>query len=63
MKILVAEDDPVALEMLEGLLAKWGHEVLTTRDGKEAERLLLAAAAPAVAVLDWLMPKRSGLDV
>lgn len=63
MRILVAEDDPVALEYLQGLLIKWGHEVVVAHDGEEAERLLLEPEAPAVAILDWMMPKRSGLDV
>ena len=63
MKILVAEDDPVALDMLEGLLCKWGYDVVTAHDGEEAERLVLSSGAPDLILLDWVMPKRSGLDV
>jgi PAS domain S-box-containing protein len=63
MKILIAEDDPTALELLQGLLSRWGYEVIAATDGQEAERLLLAPDAPAVAILDWVMPERSGLDV
>ena len=63
MRILIADDDPTALEGMQRLLAKWGHEVAAARDGQEAECLLRADDAPAVAILDWVMPKRSGVDV
>lgn len=63
MNILVAEHDPATLEVLQGLLLKWGHQVVVAHDGEEAERLLLGAGAPAVAILDSVMPKRSGLRV
>ena len=63
MKILVADDDPVFREGLRGLLCRWGHEVVEVDNGQEAERLLLEPDGPAVALLDWVMPERSGLEV
>ena len=36
MKILVAEDDQLMIKMLEFRLKKDGHEVIVTRDGREA---------------------------
>lgn len=63
MKILVAEDDPVSRRLLEVKLAKWGYEVVTARDGCEAWRILEAADAPQLAVLDWMMPGMDGIEV
>ena len=36
MKVLIAEDDSVSRRLLQAALTKWGYEVLTTADGKEA---------------------------
>ena len=63
MKILVAEDDPFFSEVLEGILAKWGYEVVVARDGKEAWQVLKAADAPRIAILDWMMPGMTGIDI
>jgi DNA-binding response OmpR family regulator len=63
MKVLIAEDDPVSRRLLETGLAKWGYEVVSTKDGAEAWRSLQTADAPQLAVLDWMMPIMSGLEV
>jgi diguanylate cyclase (GGDEF)-like protein len=59
MKILLAEDDPVACCRLQDCLLDWGHEIIAVADGTEAQRVLLAPDAPQIALLDWMMP---GLD-
>jgi len=63
MKILIAEDDTVSRRLLEAALARWGYEVVVARDGAEALAALLAEDAPALAVLDWMMPETDGLEV
>jgi diguanylate cyclase (GGDEF)-like protein len=63
MKVLVAEDEPVLRCALESLLTDWGYEVVMTRDGNEACRLLCGAGDCDMAVLDWLMPGMDGLQV
>jgi CheY-like chemotaxis protein len=63
MKALVADDDPVSAHLLEQTLARWGHEVVAARDGLAALELLCAPEAPALAVLDWVMPGLNGPDV
>jgi len=63
MRILIAEDDPVSRRLLQARLEKWGYDVLATTDGEEALSILLAEDAPAMAVLDWMMPKVDGLAV
>jgi DNA-binding response OmpR family regulator len=63
MKILIAEDDPVTCRMLEITLAKAGYDVIVTRDGEEAWRVLERDDSPKLAVLDWMMPGMDGLEV
>jgi two-component system cell cycle response regulator len=61
--ILVAEDDPVSRRVLEAFLVKWGFQVVTAMDGLDALRILESAAAPPLAILDWMMPGMEGPQV
>jgi two-component system, cell cycle response regulator len=63
MKILIADDDPVASRLLDRLLVKWGYEVIAAHDGTEAWEVLQAENAPRVALLDWIMPGIDGLEI
>ena len=63
MRILIADDEPVSRRMLQGLLTKWGYEVVSAEDGKGAWEQLNAPDAPRMALLDWMMPEQNGVDV
>ena len=63
MRVLIAEDDAVSRRILETLLRNWGHEVVTTFDGEEAWQAMRAPDAPALAILDVMMPGVDGLEV
>ena len=63
MRILIADDDPVSLHALRARLTQWGFDVVTCADGNEALGILQAEAAPRLAILDWMMPNRNGVDV
>ncbi len=63
MKVLVAEDDPIARRLLEVHLMRWGHEVIICRDGNEAWNILTRDDAPRIAVLDWMMPGMDGVTI
>ena len=62
-RILIAEDDPVSCDVLATRLRKWGYETVITRDGREAMTAMRSANAPALAVLDWMMPGMDGIEV
>lgn len=62
-RILIAEDDPVSCEILATRLQKWGYDAVITRDGHEAMTVMRSANAPALAVLDWMMPGMDGIEV
>jgi phosphoserine phosphatase RsbU/P len=63
MKVLLAEDEPDTLQLLQILLAKWGYEAVATRDGAEAWEALSVEGAPPLAILDVMMPQLDGLEV
>ncbi len=63
MRILIAEDDAISQRLLEGTLAKWGHEVIAVNDGRAALETLQRADAPHLAILDWMMPEMDGVQV
>lgn len=63
MKILIADDDPVSRHLLEGTLARLGHEVVAVPDGSAALATLLRPDGPHLAILDWMMPGADGLTV
>ncbi|HSW30463.1 MAG TPA: response regulator [Longimicrobiales bacterium] len=63
MKILVADDDPMARALLEQLLRAWGHEVTAVQDGRAALAALTSPEGPGLALLDWEMPELDGPTV
>ena len=63
MRILIAEDDLTSRSILAAVLRKGGHEVVETASGATAWDALQQADAPALAILDWMMPEMDGLEV
>ena len=61
MKILIAEDDAVASQLLQSTLERMGHEVVGTRTGTEAWEAFDRAPVRVV-VSDWVMPGMDGLE-
>jgi two-component system phosphate regulon response regulator PhoB len=61
-RVLIVDDDPDIREMLEFKLVKMGFEVQTVADG-EAGLSAASEVRPDVVLLDWMMPKVSGLEV
>jgi len=63
MRILIAEDDCTTRTVLAGMLKKSGHEVVETINGAAAWDALQQPDAPALAILDWMMPEMDGPEV
>ena len=61
-KILIADDDPLLLQLIEHKLSAQGHKVLTASDGRLAWDIS-TRETPDLIVLDSMMPVRDGLDV
>jgi sigma-B regulation protein RsbU (phosphoserine phosphatase) len=62
MKILIAEDDPVSVKILQFTLEHFGHEVIAATNGEEAW-VLYDAEPTRVIVSDWMMPRMDGLEL
>jgi diguanylate cyclase (GGDEF)-like protein len=60
VKILVADDDPVSLRMIERMLQHIGYEVITADNGRKAANILSAAGGPRLSLIDWMMPQLDG---
>jgi DNA-binding response OmpR family regulator len=62
MKILIAEDDELILKIIEFRLKKDGHEVIVTKDGRDA-LLKINELEPDLVISDIMMPYASGLEI
>ena len=58
--ILVVDDEPALLDMLQFLLETAGYEVAAAGDGQAAMELLLGGLRPDLILLDLMMPRMSG---
>ncbi len=61
-QILIVEDEPDVLLLLENRMRAAGHEIESAMDGETALEML-AIKRPDVIVLDWMMPRVTGIDV
>lgn len=62
MRILLVEDDPAQLEPLHTALMQAGHIVDGLEDGEVAQWLLVQKEYDLL-ILDWMLPKVSGLSL
>ena len=61
-KLLLVEDDPALLELLEYRFRNEGYDVRATPDGDEA-LMLATEEAPDLVILDWMIEGTSGIEV
>jgi class 3 adenylate cyclase len=61
-RILVVDDNPANLEILETRLARQGYEVIAAKDGDEALSRA-RAETPDLILLDVMMPGKDGIQV
>ena len=62
-RVLIVDDEPDILRLVEHRLRRDGHEVVAAASAAEAEEQVEAAGAPDVAVLDVSMPGVGGLEL
>jgi two-component system phosphate regulon response regulator PhoB len=61
-KILIVEDETAIREMIVFHLSRAGYETLEAADCRAARRLL-ADERPDLALIDWMLPDMSGLEL
>ncbi len=60
--LLVVEDEDALVTLLQYNLGREGYQVTIARDGEEA-LLLVSEAVPDLVLVDWMLPKVSGIEV
>lgn len=63
MKVLIAEDDPVSLTILQRSIEKLGQECLTAEDGEHAWQIYQQTPGIDVVISDWMMPDMDGPEL
>jgi len=61
-KILIVEDEPAIVTMLEYNLKSEGYETIVATDGLQALDMA-EKERPALILLDWVLPKMTGVEV
>ncbi len=61
-KILIADDEPDILEIIQYNLQQEGYEVITAKNGDEAIDIA-KKTAPDLIILDIMMPGKNGIEV
>jgi putative two-component system response regulator len=62
MRVLMVDDDELALDALTYALRKDGHDPVAARDGREALEILRQGDCRMV-ISDWIMPNMDGLEL
>lgn len=62
LTVLIIEDEPAQVELLDYNFAREGYRTLCARDGEEG-MLMAIEEHPDLIVLDWMLPKLSGIEV
>ena len=61
-RVLLVDDDPSIVQMTTMLLERAGYNVRSAHSGEEA-LLRIEEEEPDLIVLDWMLPKVSGIEV
>jgi len=63
MRVLIADDNRDAVATFAALVHRWGFEPATAYEGLGALRILREPQPPKLAMLDWVMPGASGVEI
>ena len=61
-KILIIEDDPEIMRLLETRLKEGGYHIVKSMNGEDALKVY-TQEKPDLAIIDLILPKRSGFEV
>jgi DNA-binding response OmpR family regulator len=61
-KVIVIDDEPFILMMIEDKLKKADITVITLRESKDAVQVI-KREKPDLIILDWMMPEVSGIEI
>lgn len=61
LKVLIVDDDPISVKLIESILGQSGCETVVVDNGQDAVDELFEHAYDLI-VLDWMMPSMNGLQ-
>ncbi len=61
-KILIVDDSPEVVKLLEFKMKEWGYDVVSTTDSKQCLQMV-EAEKPHLVLMDILMPEERGSDL
>jgi DNA-binding response OmpR family regulator len=62
IKLLVVDDDPFFVRVLEKRFGAEGFQVMSARDGREGMKVIVTFE-PDLVISDWMMPEVDGLEL
>lgn len=62
-RVLIAEDELMTRTVIANIVGKGGFEIVTASNGREAWEIIQSDRPPAVAILDWMMPEMTGVEL
>ena len=62
-RVLIADEAQRPRQLLAHYLKSWGFSVVACQDGLEAAATLESENAPAIALIDWMMPGLEGVEI
>lgn len=62
LEVLVVDDEPTSLRLVQALLERKGHKVRTAGTGQEALAMALENP-PQMVITDWMMPGMDGIEL
>ena len=62
VRILIVEDDPFFLRVLQRRISSEGYQVMTAADGREGMKAIVTFE-PDLVISDWMMPEVDGLEL
>jgi len=62
MRVLIVDDDEIALELLSNTLSQAGYEIKVAKDGRQALEILRTGLYRLV-ISDWEMPEINGIEL
>lgn len=63
MRILIAENEQITSKIMQKNLRNMGHDVIETRNGEEAFEIIKADKELQFAIINWMLPKISGIEL
>jgi CheY-like chemotaxis protein len=62
IKVLIVDDEPDYLSLMQERIGFWGYEVLSAENGKSA-LAIIKEKLPDIVILDYFMPGMDGVEV